>query len=411
MKNFDIIITGQTISGLALACGLPRNFKIAILNNQNHGYESDVVFDSVVKLSMISIAVFYLLRFLKVWDTYIIDAVTSYCSVNISEKDSFNSFTFNCLHVGYPCLGYIVDSSIIYKSLLFRAHSLDNIFFINNCDCYTTKIIDKGDMLCVVMNNRYYLLAKLLVITDSCLSFLHQNLGIPVTYWHYPYSILLGTVCFEHPHSNIVRYVFQKKNILVLLPLMGANSYFVFWLLFSDSLNNFHAFVDKKYWNDLFMRSCYELGKASFEDNIKIFPCVARYARHSSVSRLLLLGDIVYDISPFKYQSINTSLIDVALLLGEIYKFGKFIYTDIGYSSCLCAYERNRRKMMMKFFKNIQYMRMFFSGDILFQQCVRATVFRLMNEISPFVVSSDISRIIIGFNDIPNWLLTNNFDD
>lgn len=66
MKYFDIIITGQTISGLALACGLPRSFKVAILKNQDHNYESDIDFNRAIKMSMISIAVSNLLRFLKV---------------------------------------------------------------------------------------------------------------------------------------------------------------------------------------------------------------------------------------------------------------------------------------------------------------------------------------------------------
>lgn len=183
--------------------------------------------------------------------------------------------------------------------------------------------------------------ARLCVGADGRFSVIRQSLGISVKEQALPQSALVGVCEHTRPHDAISTEFHRRAGPLVLVPLPGMRSSFV-WVDHPAVLREISTSTPEKIVEALEKESCAILGLSGLETPPQLFPVVSLKAAQLFGPRTALIGEAAHVLPPLGAQGLNLGIWDAAALVDSV-RIALESGADIGDPSVLQRYAACRK--------------------------------------------------------------------
>ena len=333
MKEFDVIVIGGGMIGLAFTLALSRkkNFKIAIIDPNECNPEISSSFHT--RVSAITPSSKDFLSSINVWDD--INRKQGFVSTRVWDQNSHGHLNFYAKDEGIEHLGFIVENDLI-QSALYHAIAQTKVQIIH---AKLDELIKNEFGYEVALDNKKSLFCKLVIGADGANSKVRSLANIEVSSHDYKQKAIIANVVSEKSLENTTWQRFLSDSIIALLPL-SENQASIVWSCkdeFADKLEE----MDVTSFNQSLSEAVeYRFGDLKLQSSRNIFPLVSRSAKDYTLSNLALIGDAAHSIHPLAGQGANLGFSDAMELSKQIVE-----NTDksLGDSLVLRKYARARR--------------------------------------------------------------------
>ncbi|MBX4180891.1 FAD-dependent monooxygenase [Sodalis sp. CWE] len=400
-EAFDLIINGNGIFGLSLACGLyASGLRIAIITSKK-SEEVSQLSQKDLKIFIINNASKLLLQHLHIWESFSAKQINSFRKVIISEQDGFGRVHFDYSKSIDQDFGYIIEYTLLQKVLLERVEKLENVQLIISNPLH--QVSWEKDKVFIKLNDNRKLQAKLIIAADDMCSWIRTSAGIPMIFRNYQHHTMTAIVHTELPHKGIIRQIFYDDGILTFLPLKDSYLSFIIWSLpaimaykyLEKSINIFNVLLSRR--ADLILGLC-----KLQEDKRQVFLFTGCYARNFATHRLILLGDAAHTIYSPVGHNVNIGFMDVAMALEKLHCLqneGK----DIGHYPYWQFHSYNRKCNAILMLKEMQWFYELFIHQHPTKRCLRHIGLWLGNNFPE--IKLHFIRKIMGFQKPSPWLV------
>ncbi|MCW9717400.1 FAD-dependent monooxygenase [Avibacterium sp. 21-599] len=374
MKNFDLIIIGGGMVGLALAAKLKHTaMRIALIESHPPHFSSTHI---AYRVSALNLASEHFLQELNAWQTIQTTRATAYDKMSVWEKDSFAKIEFDTKGLGISHLGHIVENPIIQHSLWQQVDAQENIEIFTE----TAQNIGINESSAILtLTDGQMLVGKLVVGADGANSWLRQKANIPLIFRDYGQYALVCNVKTAEPHQHCARQIFAPDSILAFLPLHQENLCSIVWSLPPEQAKQLRDCNLAQFNKQLSIAFDNQLGLCECQSERQAIPLTARYARNFAQPRIALIGDAAHTIHPLAGQGVNLGLQDALLLAQEIEKHVA-LGLDIGEYRNLRYYERTRKTEAVKMLIAMQGLKDLFAGNNPLKKLARGIGLRATNQ-------------------------------
>ena len=342
--RFDIVISGASFGGLALACGLSRalglDFKIALIDRVAQSAAAPKA-DS--RASALSAASKRMLDVLDVWPL-VADVAQPVTGIEITDSTLETGvrpvlLTYdNVTGDGEPAT-YIVPNSALQAALRRGVESSSSLELITPAEAIDFASNESG--IEVTLADGGAIAASLLVAAEGRRSRLREAAGIKVVGWSYPQIGIVVTVHHDRPHGGRAVQHFLPSGPFAILPLTGNRSC-ITWTEDADEAKRILALDDADFLAEVDKRFGGKLGALSLDGPRQSWPLEMHLARRYVGPRFALIGDAAHGVHPIAGQGLNLAFRDVAALV-EVLSDAIRLGFDAGDAQALARYERWRR--------------------------------------------------------------------
>lgn len=355
IQHFDIIISGGGLSGTLMALSLAdlkksdgSTLSIAIVEaNAIHQDASKSFDDRVLALSHGTAA--YLAQ-IGAWQTLQTDAQPIE-KIHISDRGFYGKARLNATDYQVAALGYVVEMSLIGKSLLTALAIKNNITWfspdtIANIDWQQSKVN-------ISLASEIGLSCQLLLACDGVNSSCRAFAGIEVNEVDYQQSALIANVSTAIKHQNIAYERFTQTGPIAMLPLSSAhpqtsphsesNRCSLVWTLTPELAEQMMALDDQAFKCALENAFGSWLGAITIVGKRNIYPLKLLQAQQQIYHRMALIGNASHTIHPIAGQGFNLGVRDVQQM-AELVKQALNDKQDIGQLSLLSCYQQQRQQ-------------------------------------------------------------------
>ena len=344
MSRFDVVISGASFGGLALACGLSRalglDFKIALIDRVGPSAAAPKA-DS--RASALSAASKRMLDVLDVWPL-VADVAQPVTGIEITDSTLETGvrpvlLTYdNVTSDGEPAT-YIVPNSALQTALRRRVEGNSSLKLIAPAEAVDFASNESG--IEVTLADGGAIAASLLVAAEGRRSRLREAAGIKVVGWSYPQIGIVVTVHHDRPHGGRAVQHFLPSGPFAILPLTGNRSC-ITWTEDADEAKRILALDDADFLAEVDKRFGGKLGALSLDGPRQSWPLAMHLARRYVGPRFALIGDAAHGVHPIAGQGLNLAFRDVAALV-EVLSDAIRLGFDAGDAQALARYERWRR--------------------------------------------------------------------
>lgn len=367
--QFDVVIIGGGLVGLATACALSQNaLNIAIIDNKVHQHDSYLHAEIGIRASAINGSSQRYFSQIGIWDELCQSKrVQEFTEIGVWEKNGQAHLSAHAKDYNYQNLGYIIENNVISHYLYQYALNCSNIN-IYNCEAIGCAFND--DFVFLNLTDKTVLQARLMIGADGAHSWVRRYENIPVFERDYLHHAVITTVDTEFPHQSCAKQVFYSNGIIAFLPLWQENKSCLVWSTKPDNASTLTSLSESEFSNELFRLTGDKVGKCQLINSRMVFPLKARFAKQFIKHRLVLIGDAAHTIHPLAGQGVNLGFQDSALLVSTI---KQLIETnkDIGLVKNLKSFEFNRRKDALVMLTAMQTIQDMFNGDNLLKKTLR----------------------------------------
>lgn len=333
---FDIVIAGGATVGSLLACSLAQQgLRIALIEPH---YPAQVADDAQTELRVSAISPHSqeALESVGAWDLLPENRISPYESMHVWDSTGDGKIHFSAAEMGIPCLGHIIENTVVQAALHQRVQALENIdVFATSLKCYE---LDEDEVR-VLLDNDVTLSARLIVGADGIRSKVRELAGIDSRVNPYFQKGLVAVVESDLPHKETAWQRFLPTGPVAFLPLAdGACS--IVWTLPSDQADYYLNMSEDAFNEALAEALDNKLGKVRVKSRRAAFPLSGRQAEHIVQERVALVGDAAHTIHPLAGQGVNLGIKDV---LGLADVLAGVDAQSIGDYEVLRRYERSRR--------------------------------------------------------------------
>ena len=341
--RFDVVISGASFGGLALACGLSQalgsEFKIALIDRA--GSPTAPKTDS--RASALSAASKRMLDVLGLWPE-VADIAQPVTAIEITDSTLETGvrpvlLTYdNVIGDGEPAT-YIVPNGTLQAALRNSVEANPSLKLMAPAKAIDFERNDRG--IEVALADGGGLAASLLVAAEGRRSHLREVAGIKVVGWSYPQIGIVTTVRHDRPHGGRAVQHFLPAGPFAILPLKGNRSC-ITWTEDANEAKRILSLDDAGFLAEVDKRFGGKLGALALDGPRQSWPLEMHLARRYVGPRFALIGDAAHTVHPIAGQGLNLAFRDVAALV-EVLSDAIRLGFDAGDAQALARYERWRR--------------------------------------------------------------------
>lgn len=342
--RFDVVISGASFGGLALACGLSRalgpDFKIALIDRVAQSAAAPKA-DS--RASALSAASKRMLEVLDVWPL-VADVAQPVTGIEITDSTLETGvrpvlLTYDNVTADGEPATYIVPNSALQAALRRGVESSSSLELITPAEAIDFASNESG--IEVTLADGGAIAASLLVAAEGRRSRLREAAGIKVVGWSYPQIGIVVSVRHDRPHGGRAVQHFLPSGPFAILPLTGNRSC-ITWTEDAVEAKRILALDDADFLAEVDKRFGGKLGALSLDGPRQSWPLEMHLARRYVGPRFALIGDAAHGVHPIAGQGLNLAFRDVAALV-EVLSDAIRLGFDAGDAQALVHYERWRR--------------------------------------------------------------------
>jgi len=342
--RFDVVISGASFGGLALACGLSRalglDFKIALIDRVAQSAAAPKA-DS--RASALSAASKRMLEVLDIWPL-VADVAQPVTGIEITDSTLETGvrpvlLTYDNVTADGEPATYIVPNSALQAALRRGVESSSSLELITPAEAIDFASNESG--IEVTLADGGAIAASLLVAAEGRRSRLREAAGIKVVGWSYPQIGIVVTVRHDRPHGGRAVQHFLPSGPFAILPLTGNRSC-ITWTEDAVEAKRILALDDADFLAEVDKRFGGKLGALSLDGPRQSWPLEMHLARRYVGPRFALIGDAAHGVHPIAGQGLNLAFRDVAALV-EVLSDAIRLGFDAGDAQALVRYERWRR--------------------------------------------------------------------
>jgi 2-octaprenyl-6-methoxyphenol hydroxylase len=342
--RFDIVISGASFAGMALALAAARAFdgelSIAVIDRMPQPASSKI---SGARAFAISAASQQMLSTLGIW-AEVAHTAQPVTAIDITDSPldagirpvvlSYDNRTVT----GEPAT-HIVPAAEITNALQAAVAQVRSIRFIAPAE--VRRFHAEGAMATLELSDGQTLLAALAVAAEGRASALRDMAGIKSVRWAYDQTGIVALIAHERPHGGRAVQHFLPAGPFAILPLTGNRSC-VTWTEEAAEAARILALDDSGFLDEVDQRFGGRLGQISLEGTRQSWPLDLHLARSYSAPRLAVIGDAAHSVHPIAGQGLNLGLRDAAALIDVVADAAR-LGLDIGARPVLERYEQWRR--------------------------------------------------------------------
>lgn len=355
-KDFDIVVVGGGIAGLALAAALDGSeFSIALLERNTLPQQQPPTatapdeFDP--RVSSLTPASQSLLHRVGAWPLMESVSTSPYLHMHVWDAEGTGGIHFDAAEVQHPCLGHIVENRVTIWALQQLLKTSTNVAVLENCQVINLQPLHDEEprrgqsTYSLELEDGSILGAGLVVAADGAQSSIRRFAGFNTREWDYQHVATVTTVATELSHQRTAWQRFLPEGPLAFLPLVdaagGTHTSSIVWSAQPERAADIAAMDDAAFCDALGRAFEHRMGRVVSAAPRFSFPLRQRHATSYYKTGLVLVGDAAHSIHPLAGQGVNLGLMDVAVLAEELRR-GAGLGLAPGAAAVLSRFQRRR---------------------------------------------------------------------
>ncbi|NNE81133.1 MAG: UbiH/UbiF family hydroxylase [Silicimonas sp.] len=218
--------------------------------------------------------------------------------------------------LGAVAFGWNLPNALTRQVLAERATTTDGLTL--KFGTGFSNLLSRDGEARITLGDGTRIAARLAIAADGRASPLREAAGIDVEITRYGQKALAFAVTHEVPHNAVSTELYLSGGAFVLVPLpdhRGQPASAVVWMNDGPEALRLHALDDDAFARAATLRSCNVLGPLSLSSPRQVWPVVTQKAKALTARRVALVAEAAHVLPPIGAQGLNTSLMDIRLLL------------------------------------------------------------------------------------------------
>ena len=333
-QDFDVVIVGGGLSGLALAVALGTS-RLTVAVVEGRSPAAAVGWDK--RIYAVSPANARFLNEIGIWKHLDQSRIAPVRGMEI-YGDAGGRLDFSAYDSGVEELAWIIEASLIHCELWETVKRQGNLALC--CPARPQALSFGPDRASLSLDDGRNLNARLIVAADGADSWVREAAGISVDFKPYGQMGVVANFNCAQPHRDTAFQWFRGDGVLAYLPLAEEKAISIVWSTPDDHAGELLALPPEEFAARVAWAGDQRLGDLTQITPPAGFPLRLMRAPRTVAPRLALIGDAAHTIHPLSGHGINLGFQDARVLAEALDQ--RPDYVDCGDERWLRRYERAR---------------------------------------------------------------------